>query len=212
LLGRTGPTRKSLMALTFSAVSRNDPRHGIWILPVLIAAIIGSTVVFVDRLPEAVISVPETSATSTTLDETSTSTTSTTVDPAVAALITSATALQAEAVTLAEEAVTLNQEWDDRDFDFGVAKTKFDEYRDSVDDYKNRLLSNTVPEDLSDLWQAVADAAQELDDASAQMLNGLLDPKSATGRRDGLAAIGTSQEALNIAFMNLLAQINGTNS
>ncbi len=193
-------------------MSRNDPRHGIWILPILIAAIIGSTVAFVNRLPEAVISVPETVATSTTLDETSTTATSTTIDPAIAALVTSATALQSEAAGLAEDAITLNQQWDDREFDFSAAKVKFDEYRDAVDDYKNRLLSTTVPEDLADLWQAVADATQELDDASAQMLNGLLDPKSATGRRDGLAAIGTSQEALNTAFDNLLAQINGSNS
>ncbi len=192
-------------------MSRNDPRHGIWILPILIAAIIGSTVAFVNRLPEAVISVPETAATSTTLGETSTTATSTTIDPAIAALVTSATALQSEAASLAAEAITLNQQWDDREFEFSAAKVKFDEYRDTVDDYKNRLLSTTVPEDLADLWQAVADAAQELDDASAQMLNGLLDPKSATGRRDGLAAIGTSQETLNTAFDDLLARLNGSN-
>ncbi|NOX23992.1 MAG: hypothetical protein GXP36_13025 [Actinobacteria bacterium] len=193
-------------------MSRNDPRHGIWILPILIAAIIGSTVVFVGRLPEAVISVPETSATSTTLADTASTTTSTTVDPATAELVASTTAFQVEAAALAEEAVTLNQQWDDREFDFGSAKTRFDEYRDKVDDFKNRVLSTTVPTDLQDLWQAVADATQGLDDASAQMLNGLLDPKSATGRRDGLASIGTSQESLNTAFDDLLAQINGSSS
>lgn len=172
----------------------------------LIAGIIGSTVVFVNRLPEAVISI-ETTTTTVTLVPTSSSTTTTTIDPALAVLTANATQFREAAAALAVSAVDLNAEWDNSDFNFTTAKTKFTDYRDSVNDFKNEVLSASVPEEFDDVWAPIVNSTQAMTDAAGEMLEGLLDAKSATGRRDGLAAVGISQEALDAALVELLSAI-----
>ena len=94
-----------------------------------------------------------------------------------------------------------------RDFNFTTAKTKFTDYRDSVNDFKNEVLSASVPEEFDDVWAPIVNSTQAMTDAAGEMLEGLLDAKSATGRRDGLAAIGISQEALDAALVELLSAI-----
>ena len=71
----------------FSRVSKEDPKHGRWILPVVVAALIGFTYLFVNALPPAEIPVGTTTTTVAAETTTTTELVTTTTEPDPAACL-----------------------------------------------------------------------------------------------------------------------------
>ena len=185
-------------ATTLLAVPRStDPRHGIWILPLVIVGMVGATAVFVNALspgdvPEGTgttltgggTAIPATT-TSTTLG---TTTTSTTLPPDVQAYLDVMSAVGDDANTLVERATTINQSWDDREISFQRA---LDDLRSLSGDTTTFVTSveAATPTQLPLLEPAhldVAFVARAMLSAAEAMVTGLQDPNSSEGRRVAL--------------------------
>ena len=185
------PSPTSLMAV----VRKPDPRHGIWILPLVIVAMVGSTAVFVNSLT------PDVAVSSTTAGVTvssSTSSTSTTVAvtvtteppiaPEVVAYVNVVDGLGITAAELVNRATVINQEWDDRAVSFGETKNRLVTLAADTTDFV-ATVEAANPGDLPSLQPAHLDivlAARAMGEAADAMIVGLDDPNSSAGRRAAL--------------------------
>ncbi len=176
-------------------MASTDPRHGIWILPLVIVAMVGSTAVFVNSLTPGTVPAGTGTVTVTT-DATGTTvttvadqpTTTTTLAPEVQAYIDQVGVIEAEAQRLVQSATTINQEWDDRDISFGTAldrlrslQTEAENFASDVDAATPTTLPAFEPAHLE-----LTLVARAMSQAAEGMVVGLQDPNSSEGRRSSL--------------------------
>jgi hypothetical protein len=177
------------MGAIFAPVSREDPKPGRWILPLVVAGLIGFTYVFVNALPAAEVSnvSSPTASTSTTTSTTSTTVepTSTTLDPEVAAFIEATTTLAANVGDLADLAQQINDDWDTRAEDFGTT-------RDALEDLEAQTI--TLADDTAAIetppaieeWDDVIAGLDDLRQAAADMIDGLVNAEGSDPRLEAL--------------------------
>ena len=161
----------------FARVSREDPKPGRWILPLVVAGLIGFTYVFVNALPAAEVSTTSTpgttSSTTTTSTAEPTSTTTTTLEPTAAALIDELDQIESDLSALADRAQQINDDWDTDSADFGPT-------RDGLQDLEVQTI--TLADDTAGLedapaiaeWDEVLVGFEDLKTAAADMIDGLL--------------------------------------
>ncbi len=172
-----------------------DPRHGIWILPLVIVGMVGSTAVFVNSLNPG--TVPGgTGGDTVALEDTTTSvvitvpetTTTSSLPPQTAEYLAAMDALDAEAVRLVESAVAINGDWDDRNISFQQALDRMRELRTETEVFVTSV-EGATPTNLPLLEPAHLEAvtwARAMQSAADAMVVGLQDPNSSEGRRVAL--------------------------
>lgn len=168
-------------------MARNpDPKYGRWILPLVIAGMVGSTFAFVNRLEPA--TVPDSGTTlpidavTTTTTTVPTSSTTTTLAPQVAAYLDDLDGLVVEAEGLLERARTINNDWDNRTATFGDTEDALRSLAEDTSGFEARVqAAATVPE-LEASHLLLNQAAEGMSIAANGMVDGLLDPDSAQGR------------------------------
>lgn len=192
-------------------MSRADPKPGRWLLPLVVGGLVAFTYVFVNALPsapsEAAAPSPLGRSTSTTVA--AATTTTTTLSPATLGLLDDVTAFEAASTNLVNEAQRINDEWDNNDLTFGEARIAFTDYRESVRAFRDQVVEAPVPDEASQAWASVIAAAEAMATAAEDMLTGLLDPDSASGRRAAHAALGTASEDFVTALSNVRTAVGG---
>jgi len=175
--------------------NKTDPRHGIWILPLVIVAMVGATIIFVNALTPAdeldTVAAPSTGpagggTTSTTSTTVPSSTT--TLPPEAEAYLLELASLEATAVRLVERAIEINRQWDDREVTFQVALDEMRLLEADTADFVTQVEAAT-PTAIPELEPAHLDitiAARAMEEAANAMVEGLLDPNSSEGRKAAL--------------------------
>jgi hypothetical protein len=192
-------------------MARNpDPKYGRWILPLVIAGMVGATFAFVNSLdpgtvPDSGTTLPVVASTSTTAPVASTVTT-TTLAPAVAAYLADLEALVVEAEGLLERARTINNDWDNRTATFGDTEDALRALATDTSGFEARVqAAATVPE-LEASHLALNEAAAAMSVAATGLVDGLLDPDSAQGRINAFTDYQNSTAAMRAALDEIKAR------
>ncbi len=178
-----------------------DPRHGIWILPLVIVGMVGTTTVFVNSLNPGTVPdgtgaggtlvLESTTSTAITLPE---ETTTTTLEPVAAQYVAQMDTLDAEAVRLVEAGTTINADWDARNISFQQALEQLRELRTQTEAFATEVEVAT-PTNLPLLEPAhlqAVDWARAMVSAAEAMVVGLQDPNSSEGRQVALTEFQAS--------------------
>ncbi|MDH3730064.1 MAG: hypothetical protein OES13_02895 [Acidimicrobiia bacterium] len=168
-------------------MARNpDPKYGRWILPVVIAGMVGATFAFVNSLdPDTVPDSGTTLAVSTSVTSTTTvepSVTTTTLAAEVTAYLADLEGLVVEAEGLLERARTINNDWDNRTATFGDTEDALRTLATDTSEFEARVLAAATVAELEASHLALNEAAAAMSGAATGMVDGLLDPDSAQGR------------------------------
>ena len=155
----------------------------------MVAGLIGFTYVFVNALPAAEVSNANTPAasTSTTTSTTAepTSTTSTTLAPEVTEFIEATTTLEDNVDDLANLAQQINDDWDTRTEEYSAT-------RDALEDLEAQTITLAddtaaiAPPPAIDEWDDVIAGLDDLRQAAADMLDGLVNAEGSEPRLEAL--------------------------
>jgi len=185
-------------------MSKEDPKHGRWILPLVVVGIIAFTFVVVRALEPA--ASPSAADTTTTLAPTTTSPrpTSTTLPPAIAAFVESAETIQATAAELSEEAATANQEWEDGG-SYTAALNALRDIAARTGDLALDVENTTVPDSAAASWAVVQTAADAMVIAGNGMVEGIQAPDNGQIRRAALEEYTKAAEDLDAGVIVSIA-------
>lgn len=179
-----------------TGVSKEDPKPGRWILPIVIAALIGFTYVFVNALPAADIA----ASTSTTLATTTTTipqtTTSSTLPTDILAFLQELDRFE----NMANDLQTQMDEVNDAREDGGTvadAETGFETVKDDAQDLANQVAATSVPDVFDSAWPDTIDASQDLVAQAQLVIDGLLAPDDGTLRRAAVEEYAVTTVAFN---------------
>ena len=173
----------------FAPVSKEDPKHGRWILPLVVLALVAFTYTFVNNLPPA--ETPSTTtvvgATTTTTTEAPEETTTTTLPEEVVAFVATVDSLAAEAVEMRAAAQTINDEYPDVT-GYGATRDLLSELKAKSAEFSGEVtaLTEVVPATVTEKWGDVNTAAAEMSKAADDMLDGLV---NTAGSERRLAAL-----------------------
>lgn len=159
----------------FAPVSKEDPKHGRWILPLVVLALVVFTFTFVNNLPAAETPTSTTAAagdqTTTTTPEEETTTT-TTLAPEVVAFVSTADALAGQADELRNRAQTTNDDYAETD-DYTAAREGLSDLRADTTAFIESVDGVVVPDAAADTWTDVTTAAAAMQAAADDMFDGL---------------------------------------
>jgi hypothetical protein len=182
-------------------VSRQDPKPGRYILPVVVAALIGLTYVFVNALPPVDITTTSTTTVPSAAAETATETSTTSTLPSDAvAFLAEVDRFEAIAADNLVQLNDVNAKWEADEIEFSEAKNGFVEVRDSAQNLTDQMAASTVPETYQPEWPAALVAAQELVTRATAVIAGLEAPDDGTLRQQGVQAFNDA----SIAFADQL--------
>ncbi len=185
-------------------MSKEDPKHGRWILPLVVVGIIAFTFVFVRALEPA--TSPAAADLTTTLAPTTTSPvpTTTTLPPAIAAFVEAAETVQATSADLSEEAATANQEWEDGG-SYTAALNALRDLAARTEDLSLDVENTTVPESAAASWAVVQTAVDAMVVAGNGMVEGIQAPDSGQIRRAALDEYVSAAEELDAGVIVSIA-------
>jgi len=184
-------------------VSKVDPKHGRWILPVAIAALIGFTVVFVRALPAADVTQSTTTTTATTTTTTLPTTTTTSLPADIRAFLGEVDRFEAVAKELRDELNRVNDDWENREESgatFDETEAGFQAVIDGQQQLGNEVAATTPPEAFADVWPDTINLALELVTEAEAVLEGLKAPDDGSARREAV-------EEYNLGVDAFLAQL-----
>lgn len=176
-----------------------DPRHGRWILPLIIAAMVVLTYTFVNSLE------PTSNPTGTTdanppfpTDATS----STTSLPAeIASFMVTLDIFENQAVAFRNEVVGINTDWDSRAMTFAEARTKFLEVQSQLEDWESAVTEvSGVPLDLAEGHVNLVIEVSDLSSKVGDIVIGLEAPDDGTLRRTAVAEFGVEMDEVLAAI------------
>lgn len=172
----------------FAPVSKQDPKHGRWILPLVVAALVLFTYTFVNNLPPAETPTTTTAVASerTTTTEPPPETTTTTLAPEVIALITTLDALAEDAESLRETAQTINDEFSAETTGYGDTRDAMSDLRVETSDFNDRVGAVEIPTAGEEQWGDVTIAAATMQLEADNMWDGLV---NTSGSEKRLAAL-----------------------
>lgn len=177
-------------------MSKEDPKHGRWILPVVIAGLIGFTYVFVNALPAADIVASTTTtapATTTTVAQT---TTSTTLPVDVQAFLQELDRFENVANDLETEMISVN---DAREAGASFEDTlhDFEAVKAAAQDLANEVAASSVPDRFNPAWPDAILASQALVEQAEAVIDGLRAPDDGDLRRAAVAEYSVTTKAFN---------------
>jgi hypothetical protein len=181
-------------------VSKDDPKPGRWILPIVIVALIGFTYIFVNALPEADVAASTTSTSSTTSTTAPASTTTSTLTTDILAFLQEVDRFDGVAQDLQTQLTTVNDQWEAREIGIDEAEAGFTAVRDGAQDLANQVAATTVPDAFQAAWPDAITSSQALVGSADAVIEGLRAPDDGTARRDAVAAYATA----TVAFQDQL--------
>lgn len=176
-------------------MSKADPKHGRWILPLVIAGLIGFTYLFVNALPPAPVTPTDTTSTAPGTTRPPVDVT-TTLPPAEAAFLAAVDDLATRTAAMAEEAQAINTAWDDRTATAADTNAAFTDLLSRSDALAAEISALEVPQPATDAWAGVIGASTEFSDAAAAMLDGFANQPGSAGRLAALDQYGTAAAAM----------------
>ena len=183
-------------------VSKEDPKHGRWILPLVIVGLLGFTYVFVNALPPADIAASTTSTSSTTTTTEPPTTTSTTLPADIRAFLGEVERFQGVTTEIQSDLHATNEAWEARDITFDQALAGFEDVKTRAETLASEIDATAVPDanGYPDLWPAVQAAASDLVTASDTVIDGLRAPDDGTLRRQAVEDFDAKVAALTAAL------------
>jgi len=180
----------------FAPVSKEDPKHGRWILPLVVLALVLFTWTFVNNLPAA-----ETPLATTTeaVDRTTTTappeetTTTTSLAPEIIAFAATLDELAAEAEGLQSTAQQINDEYPDTT-GYGDTRDALSDLRVATSEFNDRVgalsednADSDLPEAAEEQWSDVITAAATMQLEADNMFDGLVNTSGSEKRLTALA-------------------------
>jgi hypothetical protein len=192
-------------------VSKTDPKHGRWILPLVIAGLIGFTYLFVEALPPAAVEANDTGDTvadggdgdttdTTAAEGTDGTVTTSTLAPEIAQFIAAVDDYTVRTADLATEAQTINGDWDDRTIDFAGARDAMAQLETETNALTTEINATVVPADATEAWNVVIASAATLDTAAADMLDGLVNSSTSEKRLTALETYTTTAADMAVGY------------
>jgi hypothetical protein len=192
------------MIAIFAPVSREDPKHGRWILPLVVAGLIGFTYVFVTALPKAeeVDPAPAASATTTTTTDvpTTASTTTTTLDPEDAAFVEATQTIERNVTDLADLAQQINDSWDTRDVTYTPTREALEDLETQTETLAGVIEATVVPDAAASAWADVVAGLESMKTEAAGMVFGLVGAEGTQPRLDALEAYKVAADSVENAL------------
>lgn len=178
-------------------MSRDDPKHGRWILPLIIVAMVVLTYTFVNSLEPAE---QVESSDSTTMPPFPTEPTTTTTIPAdLEAFLETIAGFEEQAVDFRDDVNRVNDQWEPpREIEFNEAISAFQQIGAEVEVWEDEVAAAADPavvpegfgEQMVELLVEVEDLAPAVDD----VVLGLREPDDGTLRRQAVAAYDDETE------------------
>ncbi|HSG78172.1 MAG TPA: hypothetical protein VLD62_01215 [Acidimicrobiia bacterium] len=168
-------------------MARNpDPKHGRWILPLIITAMVVLTFTFVNNLDPAVDVAGTTTVPEPPFPTTPTSTTST-LPPEFAVFEVTLEILERQVTTFGEEASRINDDWEARRVTFGEARSSFTQLADTISAWEETAADNSqVPATVAEEHVNFVVASEQLAPGIEDILAGLDAPDDGTLRRQAV--------------------------
>lgn len=193
-------------------VSKADPKHGRWILPLVVAGLIFFTWWFVNNLEPGTVpgatTTTEAAASSTSSTTSSTTTTTTTLAPEIQALVGTIDELRTQATELNDEAQAVNAAWDEGAASFGVTRDALDSIRARAATLADATSGIELPESFTGTWDEIAASASSMADAGDRMYEGFIGPSSAP-RVEALADFTEAAAAMIEALDDAESSVSG---
>lgn len=171
-------------------MNKEDPKHGRWILPVVVAALIGITYLFVNALPPA--EIPVGTTTTIVASETTTTTvggtTSTTLPSDLAAFLQLIDEYASDATTIAGEVDAANTAWENDEASFEDTLASFEASSVEAQTLSDSVAATNAPDVYAAVWPDAVTAAAVLPPGVDSVIEGLRAPDDGTARREAVAA------------------------
>lgn len=179
-----------------------DPRHGRWILPLIIAAMVVLTYTFVNSLD------PAANATGTTDGDppfpTDPTSSTTSLPPEIASFMVTLDIFENQALAFRDQVVGINTDWDNRAITFAEARTQFLEAQAELDDWENAVTEvSGVPADLAAGHVALVVEVSDLSPKVGDIVVGLEAPDDGTLRRTAAAEFIVEMDQVLAAITNI---------
>ncbi|MDJ0663002.1 MAG: hypothetical protein QNJ75_00485 [Acidimicrobiia bacterium] len=169
-------------------MSKEDPKHGRWILPLVVMALVLFTWTFVNNLPAA--ETPLTTTVAATEPTTTTAppeeTTTTTVAPEVIAFVATLDQLTAEAEELQATAQRINDEYPDTT-GYGDTRDALSDLRVATSEFNDRVGEVEPLPAGEEPWGDVTTAAATMQLEADNMFDGLVNTSGSEKRLTALA-------------------------
>jgi hypothetical protein len=163
-------------------VSKEDPKHGRWILPLVIAGLVGLTYSFVNALPPAEVPLGTTTlvaSTSTLPPQTTTTTLAQDIQDFLALLVRYETT-----ATDIETAINeTNDAWERKDITFSEVLNQFTDQQVEAQTLSDSVANTNPPAAYVDVWPAAVTAAAGLPTGVDAIIEGLRAPDNGSLRR-----------------------------
>ena len=192
----------------FAPVSKEDPKPGRWILPLVVLALVAFTFTFVNNLPPAETPTTTTAAAGeqTTTTEATETTTTTTLAPEVLTFVATVDSLSAQADAMRSRAQTINDEYPDTT-GYGATRDALSDLRGETSDVNDSIGeltdSDSVPAAATEKWSDVVTAAAAMQLEADNMFDGLVNTSGSERRLSALEnfniAAATFTQALDDA-------------
>jgi len=142
-------------------VSKQDPKHGRWILPLVIAGLVGLTYSFVNALPPAEVPLGTTipTATPSTLPP---ETTTTTLPPEIDAFVILLDGYETTAIEIQATIDVTNDEWENKDITFSETLAQFTQSRVDAQTLSDSVEATNPPAVYATEWPVAITAAEAL--------------------------------------------------
>lgn len=180
---------------TVPVVPRNpDPKHGRWILPLIITGMVVLTFTFVNSLDPA-----EQEEGAATLPDppfpTTPTSSTTTLPPSTAAFLVTLDVLETQARAFQEEVVRINEDWETRRITYGDTRQALIDLQGRVVDWADQVAGlPDVPPELAAGHVDLVVQAGDLGPAVEDVILGLEAPDDGTLRREALEAFNAEME------------------
>lgn len=164
-----------------------DPRHGRWILPLLVLAMVVLTYTFVNSLE------PSSDPTGTTSAEppfpTDGTSSTTSLPPEIASFMVTIDIFENQATAFRDEVLQINDDWDNRRIIFAEARTSFLEVQAELEDWESAVTEvSGVPASLAEAHVNLVIEVSDLSAKVGDIVLGLEAPDDGTARRTAVAA------------------------
>lgn len=173
-------------------MARNpDPKHGRWILPLIITAMVVLTFTFVNNLDPAVDVAGTTTVPEPPFPTTPTSTT-TTLPPELAQFVVTVEILERQVTTFGDEATRINDDWEARRVTFGEARSSFTQLADTISAWEETAADNSqIPAAVAEEHVNFVVASEKLAPGVEDIVAGLDAPDDGTLRREAVDQFAT---------------------
>ena len=171
-------------------MSKEDPKHGRWILPAVVAALIGFTYLFVNALPPA--EIPVGTTTTVVAAETTTTTapaeTTTTLPADIAAFLQLVNGYASDASKINTDIETTNAAWENEEASFADTLAAFEASAVEAQTLSENAAASNPPDVYAAVWTDAVSTAAALPTGADAVIEGLRAPDDGTARREAVAA------------------------